>query len=308
MSLPVAVVVVTYNSGGEIDKCLDSVQNVTEVLVVDNGSSDATVRLAAARGAAVRVVVNGANRGFAAAANQGVRATTSPFLLFLNPDAALVTGLEAMVAECESPGVGAAGGCLIDEHGETQIGFNIRKRPTPAALAAEALLVNRLWPSNPVNRRYRCLELDHTLAQDVEQPAGAFLMVRRDALHAVGGWDERFHPLWFEDVDLCLRLSRAGHRIRYVPAAVARHRGAHSLAGISLEDKQLYWYGSLLSYTGKHFSIPARWLVRGAVALGALLRCLASLGRSEERRSYRKVMVLALGRRAVTQVQPHVLT
>ena len=223
MSLPVAVVIVTYNSAGDIDKCLDSVQNVTEVVVVDNGSSDATVRLAGARGPAVRVVANGANRGFAAAANQGVCATTSPLVLFLNPDAALVTGLESMVAECQSPGVGAAGGRLIDENGETQIGFNLRNRPTPAVLVAEALLVNRLWPSNPVNRRYRCLDLNHFQAQDVEQPAGAFLMVRRDALHSIAGWDERFHPLWFEDVDLCLRLRRAGHRIRYVPGAVALH-------------------------------------------------------------------------------------
>jgi GT2 family glycosyltransferase len=104
-------------------------------------------------------------------------------------------------------------------------------------------------------------------------------------------------------------MRQAGYRIRYVPSCAARHQGAHSLERISLEDKQVYWYGSLLSYTGKHFSVPARWLVRAAVALGAVLRFLASLGRTEERRSYRRVMVLALGRRtAKTLVQPHVLT
>ena len=309
MSLPVAAVIVTYNSAKEIDKCLDSLQNVAEVVVVDNASSDPTPGLAAKRGPRVRVVVNGENRGFAAAANQGVRATVSPLVLFLNPDAVLATGLEEMVEELQAGGAGAAGGRLIDAKGDTQIGFNIRKFPTPAGLVAEALLVNRLWPSNPLNRRYRCLDLDHTRPQDVEQPAGAFLMVRRDVLEALGGWDDRFYPLWFEDVDLCRRIRQAGYRIRYVPACAARHRGAHSLARISLEDRQVYWYGSLLSYTGKHFSVAARWLVRAAVALGAVLRFVASIGRSEERRSYRRVMVLALGRRTVeTQVQPHVLT
>ena len=281
MTLPVAAVIVTYNSGLEIDKCLDSLENVEEVAVVDNGSTDPTPGLAGARGPRLRLVVNGENRGFAVAANQGVRATVSPLVLFLNPDAALVTGLEEMVEELRAPGVGAAGGRLMDDRGETQIGFNIRKFPTPASLVAEALLVNRLWPSNPINRRYRCLGVDHTRPQDVDQPAGAFLMVRRDVLEAVGGWDERFYPLWFEDVDLCRRIRQAGYRIRYVPACAARHRGGHSLARISVARKQVYWYGSLLSYTGKHFSVSAGWLVRAAVAVGALLRLLASLGRSE---------------------------
>lgn len=309
MSLPVAAVIVTYNSAQEIDKCLDSLQNIAEIVVVDNASSDPTPGLAAGRGPRVRVVVNGENRGFAAAANQGVRATVSPLVLFLNPDAALVTGLEEMVVQLQVGGAGAAGGRLIDAKGETQIGFNIRKFPTAAGLVAEALLVNRLWVSNPLNRSYRCLDVDHTRPQEVDQPAGAFLMVRRDVLETVGGWDERFHPLWFEDVDLCRRIRQAGYRIHYVPACAARHVGAHSLARISLEDKQVYWYGSLLSYTGKHFSVPARWLVRAAVALGAVFRLVGSLGRGEECRSYRRVMVLALGRRtAETRVQPHVLT
>ena len=310
MSLPVevAVVVVTDNSAEEIDNCLDSLENVAEIVVVDNGSADATTRLVAERGERVRLLANRENRGFAAAANQGVQATVSPLVLFLNPDAALVTGLEALVDEFQAPQVGAAGGRLLDDGG-TQIGFNIRSFPTPAGLAAEALLVNRLWPRNPVNRRYRGLDLDYERVQDVDQPAGAFLMARRAALEAAGGFDEWFFPVWFEDVDLCLRIRQAGYRIRYVPVCAARHRGGHAVARISVEQKQVYWYRSLLGYSDKHFSAPARWLVRAAVLLGSILRLLASVGRREDCRSYGKVMGLALGRRTVeTQVQPHVLT
>ncbi len=300
MTPPVAVVVVTWNSAGDIERCLDSIlDNAAEIVVVDNASEDGTPRLAASRSPQVRLIANRENRGFAGAANQGIAATRSPLLLFLNPDAALVTGLEDMVTELQAPGIAAATGRLLDENGEIQRGFNVRAFPTPASLAAEALLVNRLWPCNPLNRRYRCLDLDYSRPQDIEQPAGAFLMVRRDALAAVGGWDQRYYPLWFEDVDLCRRLRAAGYRIRYVPACAARHRGGRSAARISVQDKPFYWYGSLLSYSDKHFSRPARWLVRAAVAAGAVLRGLASAARPKERRSYCRVMMLALGRRTV---------
>ena len=305
MSVDVAAVVVTCNSALEIDNCLRSLENVAEVVVVDNGSTDGTCRVVGGDRKGVRVIANPENRGFASAANQGVKATASSVLLFLNPDAALVSGLSLLLEQLRDPKVGAAAGRLVDLAGRTQVGFGIRAFPTPAALAFEALLVNRIWRRNPVNRRYRCLDLDYGRAQDVEQPAGAFLAVRRDALEAVGMWDERFFPLWFEDVDLCLRIRKAGYSIRYVPDCVARHRGAHSLARISLEQKQIYWYGNLLSYTDKYFSPPARAGMRVWVVAGALLRALAALGRGEAWQFYGKVIGLALRRR---QVQPNALT
>ncbi|MBI3693782.1 MAG: glycosyltransferase family 2 protein [Acidobacteria bacterium] len=272
MSADVAAVVVTYNSASEIDNCLRSLENVTEIVVVDNGSQDDTCRVVGQHRKGVRLIANPENRGFAGAANQGVRATVSSLVLFLNPDAALLEGVQPLVEQLKGPGVGAAAGRLVDSAGETQVGFNIRAFPTPVALACEALLVNRIWPRNPVNRRYRCRGLDYTRPQDVDQPAGAFLMVRRDVLEVVGGWDERFFPIWFEDVDLCRRIRQAGYAIRYVPACRARHTGAHSLARISLEQRQIYWYGSLLRYADKYFSLPARAGLRAADAGGAQAR------------------------------------
>ncbi len=310
MSRAVAAVVVTCNSAAEIDICLRSLENVAETVVVDNASTDDTCRIVGLRRKGVGLIANPENRGFAAAANQGVEATASPLVLFLNPDAVLLSSLEPLVLELEAPDVGAAGGRLVDENGETQKGFNIRAFPTAASLMCEALLVNRLWPGNPFNRRYRCLDMDWTRTQDADQPAGAFLMVRRDVLESIGLWDNGFYPLWFEDVDLCRRIRQAGFRIRYVPASVARHRGGHSLATISVEQKQIYWYGSFLRYTDKYLSRPGRAGVRVGVFLGAALRLLAGLGRADSRRAFSQVMALALGRRAADarQVQPHALT
>lgn len=309
MTLAVAAVIVTYQSAAEIDNCLRSLDNIAETVVVDNGSADATCQVVG-RSKGVRLIANGENRGFAAAANQGLRATRSPLVLFLNPDAAIETDLRGMVKELETPNVGAAAGRLLDTQGSTQVGFNLRRFPTAGDLSREALLLNRLWPGNPWNRLYRCLDLDPARSQDVEQPAGAFLMVRRDVLERVGGWDERFHPLWFEDVDLCRRIRRAGFRIRYLPSCVARHRGGHSLATLSVQQRQVYWYRSLFSYAGKHYSAPARAALRLSVLAGALLRALLALGRGESCRGYGKVMSLALGShtREARQVQPHVLT
>ncbi len=115
----------------EIGGCLDALQGLTEVevLVVDNASADATTDEVELRGA--RLIANSKNAGFAAAVNQGVRATTAPLVLLLNPDAHLVSGLEALAARLETPGTGAVGGMLIGADGNPQRGFMARNLPTP---------------------------------------------------------------------------------------------------------------------------------------------------------------------------------
>ena len=102
---------------------------------------------------------------------------------------------------------GLAAGKLVDKTGVAQKGFTIRRFPTPASLIFELFGINRLWPSNPVNRRYRYLDRDLDQPGPVEQPAGAFLMFRRDVWKRLRGFDESFHPVWFEDVDYCRRAS-----------------------------------------------------------------------------------------------------
>ena len=193
-------------------------------IVVDNASSDSTVDRVRAR-SGVRLIANDQNRGFAAAVNQGVRDSgDSEFILVLNPDAHLLTAVDRLVESTRRHGLAA--GRLVDETGRTQAGFTVRRFPTPAALVCELFGINRLWPSNPVNRRYRYLDRDLDQPGPAEQPAGAFLMVRRDVWKKLGGFDEQFYPVWFEDVDFCRRAVDAGYQIDYVPSVVARHQGA----------------------------------------------------------------------------------
>jgi GT2 family glycosyltransferase len=319
MNNSVAAVVVTHNSAAEVGACLAALREhacredgngvVTEVVVVDNASSDGSCEVVAAQAPAARLIRNRSNRGFAAAVNQGVRACASPLVLLLNPDAYLQSGLNDLVRAFDSNGVGAAAGRLVDLSGEWQRGFNIRAFPTPAVLAFEALLLNRVWPRNPANRRYRMLDFDARREQDVDQPAGAFLMFRREVWEKLGGLDEAFHPLWFEDVDFCLRLRQAGLRIRYVPGTVARHAGGHSVRPAAVQFRQLAWYGSFLQFCHKHYSAGTFRGLQAAAAAGLGMRwcaCWWGAGDRSERKAYGSALKMVMGSQAARVAAAHV--
>ena len=289
------IVIVTHESEAEIGECLDrAISTGAEIVVVDNASTDRTCLEAASRN--VRLITNSENRGFAAAVNQGILALDTPYVLLLNPDARLETSLDALVECCRRPGVAGAGGKLVDATGLPQAGFAVRSLPSPAALICEVLLLNRIWPRNPVNWHYRCLDFNFSTPSDVEQPAGAFLMIRRDVWQELNGFDERFYPLWFEDVDFCWRARQRGYRMCYTPDAVAKHTGGHSLAKISLENRQLYWYRSLLGFAAKHYLSSAARIVCAAVFLGSIPRMflgMAAVRSLTPIAVYGKVMALA---------------
>jgi N-acetylglucosaminyl-diphospho-decaprenol L-rhamnosyltransferase len=276
----VAIVVVTHQSGEFIGSCLDSVRAIpdAEILVIDNASTDSTCGKVVERG--VQLIANPVNAGFAAAVNQGVRATSAPLILLLNPDARLESGLESLIRCFEDPSTAGAGGLLTGEDGIPQTGFMARNLPRPAALALEVLGINRVWPGNPVNWHYRCLGNNPMASAFVDQPAGAFFMFRRSAWLQLGGFDDRFWPIWFEDVDFCARLRSANFAVRYEPSARAIHQGGHSLETVPTDIRKKYWYGSLLKYAAKHYQPIAFAGVCCAVMAGAVGRAVMAFPRS----------------------------
>jgi GT2 family glycosyltransferase len=276
-----SVIIVTYNSAESITQCLRALAaQDCEIVVVDNASQDDTVaRVDLFRAQhAVEFVRISRNLGFAAAVNHAARVAGGDVLLILNPDAiaepqTVTTLLEAM----RTQGAAAAGGALLQANGEPARGFTFRRLPSLSSLLCEVLLINQLWPGNPVNRRYRCLDADYSVVQRVEQPAGACLAVTREAWDAVGGMDTQFYPVWFEDVDLCRRLRDAGYKIMYCPAARFHHAGAHSVGQLKFADKQMFWYTNLLRYANKHFSSASVLLLRLGIVNGMFLRWMAVL-------------------------------
>jgi len=267
MSRSTGVVIVTYNSADCIAACLESVlAHFQHVVVVDNGSRDDSAARARSvqvgPGQRVDVWEAGRNLGFAGGVNAGVRRLATNNVLLLNPDVRLAAAewlRRALESALNQPNTGAVAGVLREPERGPQIGFSVRSLPRARDLMLEALGVNAIWPSNPANVRYRCLDLDFHQAQEIEQPAGAFLMFRREVWEELGGWDEDFYPVWFEDVDFCKRLIAASWTIRLAPEARGVHLGGHSVSRLAPSSRASYWYGSLLRYSAKHFG---RWRTR----------------------------------------------
>ena len=276
-----SAIVVTYTSAEAISPCLEALARENcEIVVVDNASQDGTVERVEEFVVwhELRLLANDSNIGFAAAVNQGAHAATGDVLLVLNPDAiAEPGGVRALLQCMESTGARTAGGALLEPDGKPARGFAFRRLPTLTTLLCEAMLLNQLWPRNPVNRRYRCLEADYSQQQEVEQPAGACLAIARETWNEVGGFDEQFFPLWFEDVDFCKRLLERGGTIVYCPTARFHHRGAHSVSKLSFRDRQRFWYINMLRYARKHFTSGQVRILRAGIIAGMLLRSLGAL-------------------------------
>jgi GT2 family glycosyltransferase len=284
-----SVVVVAHNSGQQIEGCLEALRGLVdwEVLLVDNASSDNTLQRTR-RFDYVRCVANSENRGFAAAVNQAVRLATGNVIVVLNPDAIAAPGtLDVLAQALHQPGVAAAGGLLLGSDGQPQRGFLVRRFPALCAMMCEILLLNRVWPANPCNRSYRCLDMDCTVPQEVEQPAGAAFAFLRTAWDEIGGMAESFYPVWFEDVDFCRRLHARGWKIMFCPGAVFRHAGGHSVAQMPFRKQQLVWYGNLLRYFRKYHPGWRVGVLRAAVLAGMLLRaCVVLLSGGGEGERY----------------------
>ena len=269
----VTAVIVTYNSGAHLAEAVASCERFgVPVVIVDNASTDGTVFPPGAT-----TLRNEANLGFAAAVNQGVRAHAAPLTLLLNPDARLLTGIEPLCDICVANRHTAAAGLLVQADGSPQKGFSIRRLPTAATLAFEVLGINQLWPRNPFNRAYRCADVDLSRRQSVEQPAGALFLFRRDDWEELGGFDERYFPVWFEDVDFAKRLLDRGGTIVLDPSVRAVHSGGHSVEKLADSSRIRFWYGSLLRYVVQHFGPVTRRLVAGCVLLGLAARCILGI-------------------------------
>lgn len=248
--MDVSVVVVSYNVRRHV---LDALRSVPpggdlqiETIVVDNASSDGSVATIREEFPETIVVEAGENRGFGAANNLGLRRARGRYVLFLNPDAELRPGaLERLVAYLDArPDVGIVGPRLRHPDGTVQP--SRRRFPSIRTLLVESTVPGRWWSGWPALRRYYLDDVPDDDAQDVDWLVGAALLVRRDAIEALGGFDERFF-LYSEELDLARRFRLRGWRVVYDPEAeVIHHEGKSSeqnLAGRAIafnESKARY--------------------------------------------------------------------
>lgn len=280
--LDVSIVIVTWNSGRWIERCLRSLPGACEdlryeVLIYDNASEDDTLRKLPDTSTTVFRAER--NDGFAVGTNRTARKSRGKYLFLLNPDTELEPGaLTRLFGFMElHPDAAAAAPLLVDESGDPQRHFQIRRLPTLRALAAEALLLNKIFPRNKATAHYRYEGLDLSQPQRVEQPAAAAMLIRRQVFDEVGGFDEQFSPAWFEDVDLWRRLHQAKKETFVVPSAIARHFGGASLEHMTYGEFIDVLYRNMWRYAKKWFSPGRVEALRWAIIGGMLLRCAAAV-------------------------------
>ncbi len=218
------VVVINHNAGTRLEACVRSLWEARprRIVVVDNGSTDGSLNLLERDllgDGRVLIVRNGANRGFAWACNRGLRRTGAPFVLFLNPDCHVEPDAPGRLALAlaEDSRAGAAGGFLCNPDGSEQPGGR-RLFPSPWTGFWSGFGLSR-WAGGGRAWDYRLhREPLPTGPTAVDAVSGACLMVKRDALAAVGTWDEGYF-LHCEDLDWCMRFHRAGWTVLFVPEA-----------------------------------------------------------------------------------------
>jgi GT2 family glycosyltransferase len=268
-----SIIVVSWNTAGLLEACLDSIRRNAaglgcEVIVVDNGSSDGSVGMVMQRFPEAILIANPTNVGYARANNQGLSRASGRCVLLLNSDTEVTEGaLGTLLAYMEGhPRVGAVGPRLVRPDGTVQQAcdlFPLR----PWEMAWERI-VDRLWPQNTVTRQARMARWDLRQPLAVDWLVGAALLVRRDVIETVGGLDERFW-MYAEDLDWCYRMRKAGWEVHYLPHATVYHRQRASsertpeLAGQLARQRE----ESLVLFYRKHYGAAA------ALGLKMILAC-----------------------------------
>ncbi|MGR9046979.1 MAG: glycosyltransferase family 2 protein [Gammaproteobacteria bacterium] len=223
MPKQVSLIIVNYNSAGFLEACVSSALNqVNEVIVVDNASSDDSVaKLEAAFPSEpkIQIIRNRENRGFASACNVGLSRATGSFLFFLNPDCLLEPdSVERLIQALDDyPDAGMVGGMLVNPDG-TEQGGGRRAIPTPWRSFVRAFGLYRLadrWPRLFFDFHLHRQPIPEFPAE-VEAISGACMLVRRAAMNDAGQWDEGYF-LHCEDLDFCMTLRNKGWKILFVP-------------------------------------------------------------------------------------------
>ncbi|KAA9003887.1 glycosyltransferase family 2 protein [Stenotrophomonas cyclobalanopsidis] len=269
MNPAIAAIVVTYQSGSTIDACLSRLrqaQDVAEIRVVDNGSQDDTLEIVqrhASHDARVRFIGNPDNPGFAAANNQGVADSGSPWLAFINPDLLVEEDTLAALRDRAL----ALDDCLlgveqVDEHGFADDAVRRRDPDFLAMLRSPGRGGRLAIPRDPAQAM-----------QQVPALSGALLLMPRALFDRLGGWDAGYR-LHAEDLDLCRRVREAGGVV-----AIANDLRVTHVRGVSSRSRPFFveWHKHrglwryFSKFEAKQRSAPVRVLVWGAIWAHALM-------------------------------------
>jgi N-acetylglucosaminyl-diphospho-decaprenol L-rhamnosyltransferase len=266
--MTLSIVIVSFNARPDLENCLASLfgggvaRLPYDVTVVDNGSTDDSVRAVRTRWPQVQLIALEQNSGFAAASNVGIRATRGDLILLLNSDTVVPDGaIDALASRLAAhPHAAVAGPRLVDAHGTSELSFGPMISPL-GELRQKLLLAMRARHIPPA-----ALWIEYVMRREryVSWVSGACLLVHRHDAEAVGLLDERYF-LYTEDVDFCAAIRRRGRRILFTPAAEIAHVRGRSRA-FEPDAAHAAYRRSQIAFYEKHHPHWV-WLLRGYLRL-----------------------------------------
>lgn len=276
----ISVCIVNYNTRELLHACLDSVlkENPDEVIVVDNASSDNSVAMVEAEYPSIRLVKLNKNIGYGAASNRAIEQCHTDHILLLNSDTLLKPGsldaLNRYLVRHEFASI--VGPRVLNPDGTIQT--SCFYFPTPVHIFLYLSNLYKLIPHLRILRRQTLQAVSADRPRVVPWVLGAALAFRRATFETEGGFDEDFF-MYFEEVDLCYRLSRNDQQVRFVPEAEIIHVGGASTAQLQVE-MQMQYFSSLVLFYRKHYSrlkLIELMLVVNGIALLKYVRDLLCL-------------------------------
>jgi hypothetical protein len=254
--MTLSIIIVSYNARDDLERCLAALHATPpaashETIVVDNLSTDGSVE-AARQWPDVRVIEAGANRGFAAANNLGIRASSGDRLLLLNGDTIVPAGaIDGLLGALERHDAAVAGPRLVDGAGRAELSFG--RMLSFSSELAQRRLVRGSQAGDPAASQ----EVERMTRREhwPDWVSGACLLVRRADAEAVGLLDERYF-MYEEDVDFCAAIRRRGGRVLFTPAVEVVHLRGRSAASAPAATRAAYRQSHVAFYE-KHHPIVA---------------------------------------------------
>jgi len=267
-----SIIVVSYNTADLTVACLDSLSVslkkhpvIAEIIVVDNHSSDDSVKLMKSlehRDVSFKVIENDSNLGFGKANNIGVKRSSGEFILFLNSDTLVdeldFEGLISLMRKDEK--IGALTVRVNLENGDLDPASH-RGFPTIWRSFTYFSKLEQITRYIPVLNRvfggYHLTHLSHKTTHEIDSPSGAFFLTRKVILEEVGGFDEKFF-MYGEDLDLAMRIKKLGLKMVFYPKQSIIHlKGKsgmkHKSSSVKGETSK-HFYDAMKIFYNKHYS------------------------------------------------------
>jgi hypothetical protein len=277
--MDLSICILTWNQPDLLPRCVVSCLAeieregiAAEIIVIDNASPDGSPQKVASLSPLVCLVRNERNLGFSQANNIGIRMSRGKYVLILNDDTEFRPGALGLLIRAMNvdPRIGAVGPKFLNPDGSFQRANAPKRLPRLRGVVSEMLNLDYALEKFALTRDLLTNRHDPERGGDAEQIDGACLLAQREALDAVGLFDEGFYFL-FEDSDLCYRLKKAGWRLWYCPEAQVTHFGGASFKMVARSRRSAMYFEGLIRYFKKHSS-PGRFLLF-RLTLGAVL-CL----------------------------------